>query len=357
MKKILVVYGGAKNKGGIYTYLLELFTQLNKSKSFTLDLASIGEWPLSQELRRNGVKVIVFKKSLKGLSAGAKALRDYDLVVTMGLVSNFFGRIWGLRNRIPVLTVVHSDWRTDYENDLFKKISYFVSDRVLRFATKKYVCVSKYLEKTLISEGIDSGRIEVVYNGVNLNVVANDQCSSKSRVIIGTIGRLHIVKNYDNLIKAFSVLCVDRDITLEIAGEGGERKHLERLILELKLDGKVKLLGQQENIKECFSRWSVYVQPSLSEGFGLAVVEAMASGLPVAVSPRGALTELVKSGETGVVMRGTTSQDIKEAINLLVSDKIFSSQCAKSGQILVREMFNVRSWAQKMEKIFVENLK
>ncbi len=359
MKNIVILYGGAQNKGGIYTYILNLFNGLKKDNKINLHLYSINNWPLVDELKELKFETKVFNKCISFLP-GSKYFKNISTIVTMGMVSNFYGRLWGFLYKIPVITIIHSDWKTDYQRNIFKKIIYYVSDRLLRFATSKYVTVSEYLKKGLIQEGVKEDKITVIYNGVffELHSECNEESIDPSALpqddkclVIGSIGRLHPVKNFGELIKSISQV-ENKNIKLEIMGEGAERNNLENMINSFGLNNKVELLGQKDDIYKYLNKWDVYIQPSLSEGFGLATVEAMMTGLPVIVTPKGSLPEIVEDSVSGFVTKDVNSNDLMEKIEYVINNLSKALEIAKNGQKDAIKKYDYNLWLSNISKLF-----
>jgi len=362
-KKIAIFYSGAKYWGGIESYLDLLFANIDK-KRFELSLISLGEWPLSDRLKNAGFNVLVLSNKRINPGAVLKAttyLRkyDFDLIVSQGTVANFYARLISLYSGIPSLVTVHSDANYDYPK-VFVRAFYNLLDRLLRFQTRRYIAVSEYLKKKLVETGISENRIFVVYNGVESSGIEGAHPSMKPNpgeaVIIGSIGRLHKVKNYAELIRAFSQL-PNTSYKLQIIGEGSERANLENLIKELALEDRVEILGNVDNARERLSRFDIYVQPSMSEGFGLTVVEAMLAGLPVIVSPGSALSEIVKDDETGIVLKSMGCRDISLAIEAVLKDKVRAQKIARAAKKYALKNFSISKWINGTEKVFGDFLK
>ena len=380
MKKVLIVYGGAKHRGGIYTYLEGIFFGSKNDPEVELSLATIGNWPLGTSLEKNGFEVWVADKNPGGLLSGIKKSREFDAIVTMGLVSNFFGRFWAFWAHKPLLTVVHSDWRTDYLSSPIKKFIFAVAERLMRFVTKRYITVSEYLKGRLMAEGVKQEKISVIYNGVTqpeelrgkkygvsegkgeenavfLNKSHNSYSISHTpgTVVIGSVGRLHPVKNYQELILAIADLKKQgQNVRLEIAGDGAEKEKLEKVIRENGLSKEVRLLGWRKDLNKLRQGWDIYIQPSITEGFGLAAVEAMQQGLPVVVTPGGALPELVADGETGIVATGFGHTDIAQALEKMISDREKMAKMAEAGQKFAAENFGIDKWTQETLKEYAK---
>ncbi len=169
---------------------------------------------------------------------------------------------------------------------------------------------------------------------------------------IVSVGRLHPVKNFDVLIRAMKLL--PDDLSLTIWGEGEERDGLEALIGSLDLHGRVRLPGRTASIPQALQDADVYVQSSKSEGFGLAVVEAMLCGRPVVVAPCGSLPELVEDGRTGVVAAACTPDALAAAILRVLGDGEMTASIAAAGREAARARFSVQRWIEGTTAAFLE---
>ena len=115
---------------------------------------------------------------------------------------------------------------------------------------------------------------------------------------IGSVGRLDPMKGHDLLLRAIAQV---PDATLTILGEGGWRSHLEQMAQDLGVAERVALPGWV-NPQDHPSQFDVVVQPSRSEGFPLAIVEAMLAARPVVAMRVGSVAEAVRHGETGLLV-------------------------------------------------------
>lgn len=323
MKKVVIVYSGAKYQGGIEVYLENLFKYYDQ-KNVEIILISLGDWPLIEKAENMKVQTEIItggrirpqtffdiKKIIKK--------EGISLVVSQGVVANFYARIGAKLAHVPHLTTVHSDLSAEYANP-FISLAYGLSDFITRPMTGKYIAASKYLREVLISKGIKEDKIKVIYHGVSAPVVKE---KNKGQIVVGSLGRLDKVKGYANLIEAFSMLG-PTDAKLVIWGEGNERNSLEMLVKKLNLEDKVEMPGYIDDTGEALSQVDIYTQTSLSEGLGLAVIEAALARKPVIVTPSGALTEIVEDGKTGFISKDVSPKAIAETIKRVFdnSDKI-----------------------------------
>ena len=136
---------------------------------------------------------------------------------------------------------------------------------------------------------------------------------------IGSCGRLHPQKNYDLLIRAVDRLrtedpqIYDR-LDVSIAGDGPLRDELQKLIVSLGLQDKVRLVGWISDIPAYLRGLHLYIQPSVYEGMCIGAHEAMAAGLPIVATPVGELRRSVQPGRTGALLGGDIVGGIGTAI-------------------------------------------
>lgn len=201
---------------------------------------------------------------------------------------------------------------------LIDKWQYSVYDRIF--------CVSRGAEEELcgwIPELVN--RTEVIYNGIDLNRFCGPGISrSVPPFTIVSIGNLREKKNYTKAIEAFFILRerVSFDIRYIIAGEGVLLNALREQVERLGLESAVKFVGHVENIAGLLSDSDIFFMPSSSEGFGIAAVEAMASGLPVVASNIPGIGEVVGSDECCGLLVSPESPDLlADALQYLLKNR------------------------------------
>lgn len=366
MKKVAIIYSGAKYWGGIETYLAQIFSSADR-KRLELVLFSLGEWELTDKLISNKAKVMPFsggRARLRTIFDIKKELvrGNYDLVVTQGNVSNLYGRLAGRLAGITVVTTIHSEMANDYPNPWVRFV-YICIDRFTRHLTTKFIAVSEFIKKGLVASGITGEKIAVVYNGaMEPRVIVESPkgvvfpCHDKkstTTVKIVSIGRLHKVKNYAALIEACNMLPFENwDLTL--IGEGEERQSLENQISSLGLGAKVHLLGHKDHAGELIPEYDIYVQPSLSEGFGITVVLAMYAAKPIVVTPVGSLEELITDGKTGLVTADTSAEAISIEIREVIENLGQIQAYGKAAREDALARFGTKKWLADTTKVYEE---
>ncbi len=157
-------------------------------------------------------------------------------------------------------------------------------------------------------------KLRVIPNGVDTKVFCPEQRQHRREILrslfpddnaetillVGAAGNLRPIKNYQILIKAAAELRSREQLRFVIWGEGNERTALENLAKGLGLAKRLILPGWCDEVPKCLAACDCFVHPARSEAFGLAVAEAMASGVPVIASPVGGLLDLIQDGESGL---------------------------------------------------------
>lgn len=149
---------------------------------------------------------------------------------------------------------------------------------------KKIVCVSEAVRDSFVKWLPSlSDKCAVIYNGICLDEFKYiPQAAPKNdRLVLICLGRLIPVKNHAVCIRAIAEL---PNFELWLIGSGELQESLQKLSNDLRISDRVKFLGGCDNIPELLSQADIYVQPSLWEGFSIALIEAMASSLPIVVS-------------------------------------------------------------------------
>ncbi len=195
-------------------------------------------------------------------------------------------------------------------------------DGAMYHSYQHVACVSHGTREALIrwQPRLES-RVSTIYDGIQLSRFKNTPRGPRpGPPLIVSVGSLTEQKNYETTIAALANLR-ELEFRYQIAGEGPLRKTLQRSVDSLGMADKVKLIGHHDDVAELLASADLFVLYSKWEGFGLAVVEAMASGLPVVVANVPGLNEIVSHKEHGGVPVPPNRPDLlSAAIRLLLVD-------------------------------------
>lgn len=251
-------------------------------------------------------------KDLMAMSALAKAVREFnpDFLHCHGLRAAWLGRPVAKILGLPVVVTYHTslDGGGRWRQALTMVLERFMA----RWNTGSIAVsglVSADLDRRL---GLRGRHVAAILNGIDLTTLTPERPREEIRamlrfsnedLVIGTVARLARQKDLETLIRAAYMVVQEsfRPVFILI-GDGPERARLERLVDELSLRGRVRFLGHREDIPELLSAMDLFALSSRSEGAPLAVMEAMAMGLPVVATRAGGLPELVPEGRAGFLV-------------------------------------------------------
>ncbi len=219
-----------------------------------------------------------------------------------------------------------------------------VMDRLRKLVVAKSAAVtvvSRAMAKDVCKTGVPAEKIRVIPMGTDLTdrFCPGDVERNSKQVLF--VGRLVEKKGCRYLIEAWpEVVQAEPEARLLIVGDGPEREGLERLVQELNVGASISFLGglPQASLPDLYRKSAVVVFPSIvgrggdQEGFGLVLVEAMGCECAVVVSDLPAMRDIVQDGETGLVVRRESSEEIARAILRLLGDSAFARRLGNRGR-------------------------
>jgi glycosyltransferase involved in cell wall biosynthesis len=343
------------------TTLLDFGGQERKFISFTQNtslltndyfFAAIGYGGHAEEvLRKRGLNVTVFNQrpnisNLNNIWILYKWFKKInpDVVHTAAAEANFHGTIAA---KLAGVKVVIAE-EIGFPNHSKKAQMIF---RQVYKLCHKVICVSKAVKIKLIEiKEIQNDKGEVIYNPLGIQ-------TQTKRVIpidftIVCVGRLEKVKNQQLLIRTFAKLA-NTSAKLILVGDGREKENLHQISKELNCQNKVEIVGFTSEPEKYLSRASLFVLPSLSEGFGIAVLEAMQQGIPCLCSNVGGIPEFVKENETGWLFNPNNENEFFEKLSQIcqMSNEILN-QIGANAQAYVANRFSEIDYVKNLENLY-----
>ncbi|MBM4434764.1 MAG: glycosyltransferase [Chloroflexi bacterium] len=281
-------------------------------------------------------------------------------------------KLAGWRTRVPVVCSLHN---LMYEPEIrianprfapWKQVPLRIGDRVTdRLVRPELIAVSEAVRRSAIARlGVDPARVVTIPDGVDtkaLTPASPDERAAARRElglprdasVVAVVGRLVPLKGHATLLDAVARLRgASPALRLLVAGGGALEPELRALAARLGVGDVVRFLGPRGDVRGIHAASDVLAAPSLSEGFGLAVVEAMAAGLPCVASRTGGLAEIVEDGATGFLVMPRDPADLADALRRLLGDAELRHRFGDRARAVAQARYDVRDSAGRLEDLY-----
>jgi glycosyltransferase involved in cell wall biosynthesis len=323
--------------GGKERMLVDLCSKGNNGseKLLVIIINSCIDNRLLLDLKQSGIEVILLNRTpgqgvLEYCLKIRKNLKKYrvDVLHTHDDISLVFGIIGSIGLKVKKVHTCHSTITGGDGVALFARsfIGKVIERIVAKMAIDILIAVSYAVKMDYLGIlKVPNSKIIVIYNGIELNRYSVCQFDPSAIVCIARL--CHKVKGQDILIRALSVLQT-RGIPFrcKFVGDGESRNYLLGLSSELGLEGQIEFSGYRNDIPEVLNNSGIIVLPSRSEGFGLAIIEGMASGKPVVAANIDGIREIIQDGENGLLFDSGDSYDLANKIEKVIKDTILRNK-------------------------------
>ena len=354
---------------GAEVQLATLLAELARDDRLRLSAIFYNSGILADRVREIGIPVWVFDErkhnSLRLLHETRKILRQerIDILHTHRYKENILGgvaaKISGVKH---LICTVHGMSEPFSGFRRLKASAYgFLNDLVLRLLMDSVVTVSHDIRRKL-SRRLKPAKLVTIHNGIDLDRLCAGRDPRQVRdalgigaddPVIGSVGRLTPVKGYPALLRACRLLRERRpNLRLVLVGDGPERKPLERVADQLGIREQVVFCGFHPQPAEIVAALDVFVLSSLHEGISMSLLEALALGVSVVVTDVGGNPEVVRHGETGLLVPPQDDQALADACGILLDDPELRRQLADKGKSLVQQRFSKEAMAEKVYRLY-----
>lgn len=240
-----------------------------------------------------------------------------------------------LFSNMPFVFTIHDLMHLFFYSRLHKEYYRWVIGPLAKRA-KKIITVSEFSKSLLVEKlGIPADLIRVIYNGVGDNFLNNDREYELDRPYFLYVGNRRNYKNIPAMLEAFSHADIPKDFIFALSGH--PEPEIERQIRQLGIEGRVRFLGMipEEDLPAVYKGAHATLFVSKMEGFGLPVIESMASGTPVLTSSTSSLPEV--AGGAAVCVNPESPKAIQQGIELLVKDENAYVSCIKKGLVRAQD--------------------
>lgn len=347
--------------GGVETMILNEIRGYNKDR-FNVTVCCLKEGgEIADELIKEGYDVkILHKMNRHGFDIGTLialyrfiTTRNIHIIRTHQYHANLYGRLAGVLAKVPVKI---STFQNVYDFPRKPKLHRSILNYILSFCSDVLVACSNAVASDMIKyDKVRPHKIKVIYNGLNIDKFNSPYTRNEARkllnlpgdeIIIGSVGRLDEQKGHHYLIEASAKL---KDHTLAIAGDGPLQEELKNQAT--RSNTKVLFMGMMmpEEVPIFMRALDIFCFPSLWEGFGIAIAEAMAAGLPVIATDIAPLREVV--GNAGIIVTPGDSTKLTKALKMLIDDPSLRDTLAQKAKDRA-ETFSIDNSVKAFEGLF-----
>ncbi len=362
-------------KGGAERLVLDICQKLKKIAGveyLIVSLTDINQYPkLSSDLEvkfiHSNISLSITTKSLINISEYEKIVDEFqpDIIHSHTYKSELVSRE-NPRKGIKYFTHVHSDFQ---ELDPFsiqtifnkkKLTNWYERQRILKRYKKvnnQFITISLPIHLNLQRQLGSSwfNNIHLLHNAIDYKKFSQFPLpilnSSKPNLV--SVGRLDKFKNQIFLIEVLSFLKKSGiQSRLKIVGEGPEKNNIKEKAKMLGVEDDVSFIGLVDNVEEALSQGHIFVHSSISEAFGLVLIEAMAAGLPVVALDGGGNRELIQDGKNGFILSkdATPSQFASKILAIIKNKNLYEEMSRFSRQYAAR--FDINEYVDKLLEIY-----
>jgi glycosyltransferase involved in cell wall biosynthesis len=230
--------------------------------------------------------------------------------------------------------------------------------------TARVIAVSGAVADALRTQAIfKSETIRVIHNGIDADLFATAKTKAPARqqkLRVGTVGEFAPVKRHEDFIRVAQSICAERDdVEFIMAGEdksrdGENRNRLKQLIINAQLGDRAQLVGWTEEIANLLATFDLFVSTSESESFGMAMVEAMAAGIPVVATETDGARDVIDDQVTGRLVPVGDVDAIARSIGELMSDPAERARLGANAQQSARQNFGLERMVDETVKVYEE---
>jgi glycosyltransferase involved in cell wall biosynthesis len=369
--RILYVHG-IEAIGGAERDLIALLKTLDRHK-WELHVVCPGTGPFREQLQAiavptHALSLPPWRKPLAVLQRRSAVGRLEALVNQLAPAMIHVNDIWwvphtvraiasGRSHSMPIVAHVRQEIEPE-------KVGRYEIDRV-----EAVIAISLQIEQSLITGGVSMSKVRTLYSGIDCSTRQSTRDGQAIRrligvpneaVLLGTVANLFPRKGYEVMLRALpAIIHAVPMVHYVIVGsdDHGYADQLTRLANELTIADRVHIVGFQDPVQPFLAALDLYMHPALMEGFGIAVVEAMAMGKAVVATTTGGLPEVVAQGETGLLVPPGDAESLAEAAISLLENKSRREQMGVCGRMRAQERFSLDASVAQMEQLYGEVLR
>lgn len=346
------------HRAGAQRQCVELAIGLHRTSGWRVEVLALEPGgALADELDAAGIERHVCPRRWRWDLSPARGIANHtrrgrhDIVHSYLFLPNFYCRLARLLHRTPVL--ISSLRSTGIDGRLR-----YAAEALMAPMCDAIIANSEAGMRGLMALGVSPRRMFVVRNGLDLSrfeaVAAAAPASGDGVRVVGMIAQMEPRKDHRGLVEAFSRVRGRLPLArLVLAGDGSQRPALEDRVRQLGLEDRIAFLGTVDRPERVLETLDVYVQASArEEGTSNSILEAMAAGRPVVATDVGGNREIVRHGETGLIVPPHNPDALASALVDLLADPARCRQWGAAGAELVRQRYSRRAMVEATVAVY-----
>jgi glycosyltransferase involved in cell wall biosynthesis len=362
--------------GGAGRYVFEL-AKRSKHEGFETAVALGGNGILKQKLEEEGITVFPLDSAQRDISLAKEfkllirllhVVREYKPTV-MHLNSpkiGGLGAVVGRLCKVPNILYTNHGWPFKEDRPAWQLVLIRFFSWLTIFFNKKVIVLSETEKGFVQSWPFAKKKLVVVPNGLSKFELKSKEESLKSllgthypvannTLILGTISELHKNKGLTYAIEGIRMFCdhfPEQKVIFIVIGEGERRKELEELIASKDLSKSVFLVGHVDDARSYLKAFDVFIMSSVKEGLPYAILEAGVSRVPIISTSVGAIPEIIRNFNTGLLIPPRRSQEIKNALIYYTEHPEVIDSCKETLEKEVLERFDFNKIYKQLLELY-----
>ena len=352
------------NVGGLENGVVNLVNSLNHDKFIHVICCLREVGVMAERLHRKDTEII---------SMGNDSTDYFMPIKLMHLISRLRPQVvhtrnWGTIDGIiaaklaRVKYVIHGEHGREFTDLHGSNYKRNLARWILGRWTNLFVAVSDEIKSWLVNKvGILEKKIVTIVNGVDTKKFFPPVDKGKMKqylgidpntFIVGTVGRLDKVKNYQMLLNAVQLHTrCEAPYKLILIGDGPERDNLEAFVTTHRLSN-VEFLGEKENVQDYLQVFDLFVLTSVGEGISNTILEAMATGVPVIATRVGGNPEIVEDNVTGSLIPSGDHALLSEIITKYLNDRSLCESQGRTARLRCEKFFSLNVMVEKYDRLY-----
>jgi glycosyltransferase involved in cell wall biosynthesis len=333
--------------GGVGRYIEMLLPGL--VADFDVTVAAYGDGPIAAASRDAGARFIRLRHVRRPINIFRDALGTVELVRLFraqrpdvvhanSSKAGLLGRVAALAAGVDVRIFSAHGWAFATHRGRTSTL-YLWADRLMRPLTTATICVSDSERRRGVAAATcDPDRTFVIPNGIDVAAAPRALLRNAIPTVL-SVGRLAPPKDFATLIRALGRTTAP--FQAAIVGDGPDRRVLEDVVTDARLDGRIELMGERRDVPDLLAGADVFVLSSTSEAMPMSVLEGMAAGLPILGAAVGGIPELVEDGVNGRLFPPGDVEALAALLNELLASADLRRQMGEASRERAARLFDV----------------